>query len=146
MRDDGQYYTADFRPLSLCIFQHYPSSELRHNIRLIEYNLGMSNWVGKTLGNVRIDALLAHGGMGEVYFGMHTNLHRPVAVKILRNPNEENTDSLEDSSVRRAWLRNCATRTSSRYLILTPWITIPIWLWNTFMVHRYRNTCMPCMI
>jgi len=55
----------------------------------------MSNWVGKTLGNVRIDTLLAHGGMGEVYLGMHTNLHRPVAVKILRNPNEENTDSLE---------------------------------------------------
>jgi serine/threonine protein kinase len=55
----------------------------------------MNNWVGKTLGNVRIDSLLARGGMGEVYLGMHTNLHRPVAVKILRNPNDENADTLE---------------------------------------------------
>ena len=55
----------------------------------------MSNWVGKTLGKVRIDALLARGGMAEVYLGMHTNLHREVAVKILRNQNEENPDTLE---------------------------------------------------
>ena len=55
----------------------------------------MNNWVGKTLGNVRIDSLLARGGMGEVYLGMHTNLHRQVAVKILRNQNDENINMLE---------------------------------------------------
>lgn len=55
----------------------------------------MNNWVGKTLGKVRIDSLLARGGMAEVYLGMHTNLHREVAVKILRNQNEENADTLE---------------------------------------------------
>lgn len=55
----------------------------------------MSNWVGKTLGQVRVDSLLARGGMGEVYLGMHTNLHREVAVKILLNQNEENGITLE---------------------------------------------------
>jgi serine/threonine protein kinase len=55
----------------------------------------MNNWVGKTLGNVRIDSLLARGGMAEVYLGMHTNLHREVAVKILHNQHDENFSTLE---------------------------------------------------
>jgi serine/threonine protein kinase len=45
----------------------------------------MTDWIGKTLGRVHIESLLARGGMAEVYLGTHTTLHRKVAVKILRN-------------------------------------------------------------
>jgi serine/threonine protein kinase len=55
----------------------------------------VSSWVGKTLGKVRIDSLLARGGVAEVYIGTHTNLQRTVAVKILQNQNAEDADSLE---------------------------------------------------
>jgi serine/threonine-protein kinase len=54
-----------------------------------------SNWVGKTLGKVKIESKLARGGMAEVYLGTHINLERKVAVKILRNPSEEHSDDLE---------------------------------------------------
>jgi serine/threonine protein kinase len=54
----------------------------------------MSTWVGKTLGKVHIESLLARGGMAEVYLGTHTTLQREVAVKILRNNYDENPDSL----------------------------------------------------
>lgn len=56
----------------------------------------MSNsWVGKTLGKVQIETLIARGGMAEVYLGTHTTLDRKVAVKIMRNPSEEHSDDLE---------------------------------------------------
>lgn len=42
------------------------------------------DWIGKTLGKVYIESLLARGGMAEVYLGTHTTLQRKVAVKILR--------------------------------------------------------------
>jgi serine/threonine protein kinase len=45
----------------------------------------MSNWNGKTLGNVQIGELIARGGMAEVYLGEHTSLNRKVAVKIMRD-------------------------------------------------------------
>src|ERR1051325_765698 len=45
----------------------------------------MTSWIGKTLGRVQIESLLARGGMAEVYLGTHTTLQRKVAVKILRN-------------------------------------------------------------
>ena len=54
----------------------------------------MSDWIGKTLGNVRMDLLLARGGMAEVYLGMHTTLNRQVAVKLLRNAYLEEQDLL----------------------------------------------------
>ena len=54
-----------------------------------------SNWVGKTLGKVKIEALIARGGMAEVYLGTHITLGRKVAVKILRNPSEEHSDAFE---------------------------------------------------
>ncbi|NJC97264.1 MAG: hypothetical protein C3F07_13270 [Anaerolineales bacterium] len=54
-----------------------------------------SNWVGKTLGKVQIESLLARGGVAEVYLGTHTSLQRKVAVKILRNPSEEHSDALD---------------------------------------------------
>jgi len=47
--------------------------------------LDMTNWIGKRLGRVHIESLLARGGMAEVYLGTHTTLQRRVAVKILRS-------------------------------------------------------------
>src|SRR4030095_1161548 len=55
----------------------------------------MNEWVGKMLGKVRIDSLIARGGMAEVYLGTHTTLQREVAVKILRNQYEDDEDLLE---------------------------------------------------
>ena len=45
----------------------------------------MTDWIGRTLGRVRIESLVARGGMAEVFLGTHTTLQREVAVKILRN-------------------------------------------------------------
>src|SRR5215210_6655347 len=55
----------------------------------------MPEWIGKTIGNVRIDKLLARGGMAEVYLGSHLNLDRPVAIKILHSYIEEEPLLLE---------------------------------------------------
>jgi len=55
----------------------------------------MSEWLGKTFGNVRIEKLLARGGMAEVYLGSHLNLERPVAVKFLHSYIEEEPLLLE---------------------------------------------------
>ena len=55
----------------------------------------MSNWVGRTLGKVYIESLLARGGMAEVYLGTHTTLQREVAVKILRIFDEDHPVVLE---------------------------------------------------
>jgi eukaryotic-like serine/threonine-protein kinase len=38
---------------------------------------------GTHLGPYRIDSLVGHGGMGEVYRGLDTRLSRPVAIKVL---------------------------------------------------------------
>ncbi len=55
----------------------------------------MSNWVGKRLGKVQIESLIGRGGVAEVYLGTHTTLERKVAVKILRNLTEEDSDELD---------------------------------------------------
>lgn len=55
----------------------------------------MSDWIGKTLGKVRIELLLARGGMAEVYLGTHTTLQRSVAVKLLRNQYQDDPELLE---------------------------------------------------
>ena len=51
----------------------------------------MADWIGRTLGRVRIESLVARGGMAEVYLGTHTTLQREVAVKILRNIFEDDS-------------------------------------------------------
>jgi serine/threonine-protein kinase len=58
------------------------------------YNLYMPEWLGKTIGKVRIDKYLARGGMAEVYLGMHLTLDRPVAIKVLHSYIEEEPDLL----------------------------------------------------
>lgn len=45
----------------------------------------MPEWIGKTIGKVKIEKYLARGGMAEVYFGTHLSLDRPVAVKVLHS-------------------------------------------------------------
>jgi N-acetylneuraminic acid mutarotase len=40
-------------------------------------------WVGQTIGNYRIEALLDAGGMGQVFRGMHVYLHRGAAIKLM---------------------------------------------------------------
>src|SRR5215216_2406216 len=55
----------------------------------------MPEWIGKTIGKVRIDKLLARGGMAEVYLGTHLTLERPVAVKLLHSHIEEEPFLLE---------------------------------------------------
>jgi serine/threonine protein kinase len=49
----------------------------------------MADWIGRTLGRVQIESLVARGGMAEVYLGTHTTLQREVAVKILRQVSDE---------------------------------------------------------
>jgi serine/threonine-protein kinase len=56
------------------------------------YNPAMPEWVGKTVGKVRIEKYLARGGMAEVYLGTHLTLERPVAVKVLHRHIEDNPD------------------------------------------------------
>ena len=55
----------------------------------------MTDWLGKTIGRVRIEKLLARGGMAEVYLGTHLTLERPVAIKLLQSHIEEDPDLLE---------------------------------------------------
>jgi eukaryotic-like serine/threonine-protein kinase len=55
----------------------------------------MTEWIGRTIGNVRIEKLLARGGMAEVYLGSHLNLERPVAIKLLHSYIEEEPLLLE---------------------------------------------------
>lgn len=55
----------------------------------------MTDWLGKRLGNVQINLLLARGGMAEVYLGTHTKLDRPVAVKLLRNQYQDDPELLK---------------------------------------------------
>ncbi len=55
----------------------------------------MTDWIGKTLGKVHIDLLLARGGMAEVYLGTHITLQRPVAVKLLHIQYQDDPDLLD---------------------------------------------------
>jgi serine/threonine protein kinase len=55
----------------------------------------MPDWIGKTLGKVHIDLLLARGGMADVYLGTHIGLQRAVAVKLLRTQFEDDPDLRE---------------------------------------------------
>jgi serine/threonine protein kinase len=55
----------------------------------------MVDWIGRTLSKVRIELLLARGGMAEVYLGMHTTLQRPAAVKLLRQQYQDDPGMLD---------------------------------------------------
>lgn len=45
----------------------------------------MQQWIGTTIGKVKIEKQLAQGGMAEVYLGTHITLDRPVAIKVLHS-------------------------------------------------------------
>ena len=52
----------------------------------------MPDWIGKTVGKVRIERVIAKGGMAEVYLGTHLTLDRAVAVKVMHNYIEADPD------------------------------------------------------
>src|SRR5215207_2925634 len=52
----------------------------------------MPDWIGKTVGKVRIERVIAKGGMAEVYLGTHLTLDRPVAVKVMHSYIEADPD------------------------------------------------------
>jgi serine/threonine-protein kinase len=39
--------------------------------------------LGKQLDNFRLERVLGHGGMGQVYYGWDVKLQRPVAIKVI---------------------------------------------------------------
>ena len=51
----------------------------------------MPDWVGKTLGKVRIESLVARGGMAEVYLGTHDTFGE-VAIKVMRGLVDRESD------------------------------------------------------
>jgi serine/threonine protein kinase len=53
--------------------------------RSIEIGANTVDATGMTTGRIRLDRLIARGGMGEVYEGIDTLLHRPVAVKRMQS-------------------------------------------------------------
>lgn len=55
----------------------------------------MPEWIGQTIGKVRVDKYLARGGMAEVYLGTHLSLDRPVAVKVLHSFIESDPELLD---------------------------------------------------
>ena len=57
------------------------------------YNSAMPEWIGKTIGDVRIDKGLAQGGMAEVYIGTHLRLDRLVTVKVMHGYIEADPES-----------------------------------------------------
>jgi len=56
------------------------------------YNSFMPEWIGKTIGKVRVDRGLAKGGMAEVYLGTHLTLDRLVTVKVMHSYIEADPD------------------------------------------------------
>jgi eukaryotic-like serine/threonine-protein kinase len=40
--------------------------------------------IGKSIGNYRVDSLIGEGGMGAVYLGVHPQIGKRVAIKVLR--------------------------------------------------------------
>ena len=55
----------------------------------------MAGWVGRRLGKVDIELLLARGGVAEVYLGRHATLQRAVAVKVLNAQYADDPDLQE---------------------------------------------------
>ncbi len=44
----------------------------------------MTDFIGQTIGQYRIEAPLGSGGMGQVYRGVHKLLNRPAAIKVIQ--------------------------------------------------------------
>ncbi len=55
----------------------------------------MPYWLGRTLGKVNVELLLARGGMAEVYLGKHATLQRAVVIKVLNNQYADEPELLD---------------------------------------------------
>ena len=53
----------------------------------------MTDWAGKTLGNIHVHGLVARGGMAEVYTGTHDSIGQ-VAVKVMRGLLDKDSEQL----------------------------------------------------
>jgi serine/threonine protein kinase len=71
----------------------YPPCKSRHAQNL-SYNLPMSDWLGKTLGKVNIESLIARGGMAEIFLGTHSTLNKKVAVKVIRGQMDDDAETI----------------------------------------------------
>ncbi|MCE7860739.1 MAG: hypothetical protein DYG86_13255 [Chloroflexi bacterium CFX2] len=55
----------------------------------------MADWIGQTIGKVRIENYIARGGMAEVFLGTHLTLDRHVAVKFMHSHVESEPELLD---------------------------------------------------
>ena len=76
--------------IQFCLYDQTPTRDVRGVPLVLE-------------GKYRLERLIAHGGMGSVYRGMHEQLERPVAVKILR------AEFLQDETIRARFHREALT-------------------------------------
>ena len=77
----------------------------------------MSEWIGKTIGKVRIEKYLARGGMAEVFLGTHLTLERRVAVKVMHSFVEDDPELYLRFQREAGWWQVCAIPTLFNYLI-----------------------------
>jgi serine/threonine protein kinase len=63
----------------------------------------MTDGQRRLAGRYRIDGLLGRGGMSEVHFGYDERLDRPVAVKLLRPPQDLSVLSRRAARPARLW-------------------------------------------
>ena len=67
--------------VQFCLYDQSPTRDVRDVPLVLE-------------GKYRLERLIAHGGMGSVYRGLHEQLERPIAIKILR------AEFLQDETIR----------------------------------------------
>ena len=76
---------AELRERALRMITHAVSEDfLATSAVAVDEQHQAESMIGQTIGRIRIDALLARGGMGEVYQGFDVLLEREVAVKLVR--------------------------------------------------------------
>jgi serine/threonine protein kinase len=97
----------------------------------------MSDWLGKTLGKVNIESLIARGGMAEVYLGTHSTLNKKVAVKVMRGQMDEDAEAIMRFKREAQASQVCVTRTSSKCSITILLTGSLIWSWNMFQAHPW---------
>src|SRR5687768_8040936 len=104
----------------------------------------MADWAGKTLGKVRIDNLVARGGMAEVYTGTHESFGL-VTVKVMRGLLDRDSDQLarfkrEAEVVEELRHPNIVQMFNMRWRM-----KLPASSWNISLGHHSQTTLNICM-